>query len=843
MDYDEWTPLGRGDPLKNDPTFDYVPPVLDRVQYWLDSHTTEPSVKRDILVLGVTAKKTSPKIPEQFLKFVDGPKFNRNPEQQYRNEHILNRNDYTGSSGAEPPKIMRNTNFRNGMVDYRNHNRIQNIPASYYPSPFYNQKPKPYTMMLPPPVVPKPVDAAQPTYTPQKDKMAYAEQNQQFSTQTEEGPVQTERHPYNKPPMASYPQPRPPLRTMQSSLKPPSSKNQISQGETINSVFTPPAQTTRQKFQSVTTPSVSFEKSNLVYQSTQTVSGAWLANGGIPSESNQVTWQTPAKGQDHYDVTDSQAAASSSHEVVIGQNAKIIVDGENADNEEVVVGKKELSPQENFIAPTAAPSTDVVQSSMFSTAENDSGEIVVGQPSSLSSEMQMHIVVANTGPANTGLGNQKPKEPIAVIMPTNYMDKLNVTVGDSKNESENFTRDNNPNTMTSVIEQTIQISNSIPPPNSITDSPIPMPQMNYANQMNQINPMKPMNPVKPMNLMNQMNRMNQINQMNHMPQMNPMNTMNQVPHHMHQMNQIPTGSAFPVPNAQPLIQQNPNPEHMLMSHMPNTGMRHPPGGILSMPQQMFNGQPGHVMQQQQQQQQRPSTVERNPPVYSIPHPVQTPTTLRTEIPRDHPYYMQQVSNGVAPNIPFLPTPAAPVSKPETATSSLDLVTDYIKNQSPLAHLLNNEMNKARPPAMFTTTTTVSSLTTDPIFSHYKQPAKPIRGPMYLIIQGHSKVKTYKPSVNRHGVPVENNEIQEASTERPSKLEQLINENTRSRNLDKNVEKNLAAVEDERPRKNRLEQENLLSLVESNFSGFTVRPATGVEEERQSNSVTSTEVNN
>lgn len=34
MDFDEWTPLGRGDPLKNDPTFDYLPPVLDKVLYW-----------------------------------------------------------------------------------------------------------------------------------------------------------------------------------------------------------------------------------------------------------------------------------------------------------------------------------------------------------------------------------------------------------------------------------------------------------------------------------------------------------------------------------------------------------------------------------------------------------------------------------------------------------------------------------------------------------------------------------------------------------------------------------------------------------------------------------------
>lgn len=34
MDFEEWTPLGRGDPLKNDPTFDYLPPVLDKVHYW-----------------------------------------------------------------------------------------------------------------------------------------------------------------------------------------------------------------------------------------------------------------------------------------------------------------------------------------------------------------------------------------------------------------------------------------------------------------------------------------------------------------------------------------------------------------------------------------------------------------------------------------------------------------------------------------------------------------------------------------------------------------------------------------------------------------------------------------
>lgn len=139
MDYEQWKPLGRGDPLKNDPTYDYVPPVLERVHYWIDPALRKPDPeimgenshqKTEILVLGVTSKKPSgsPSITDRrdnydpFLKFVEGPKFNR--------PH------YT-------------------------------LPASYYPSPFYSNKNKlperpgfsskgeqrvPYTMLVPPPV-------------------------------------------------------------------------------------------------------------------------------------------------------------------------------------------------------------------------------------------------------------------------------------------------------------------------------------------------------------------------------------------------------------------------------------------------------------------------------------------------------------------------------------------------------------------------------------------------------------------------------------------------------------------------------------------------------------------
>lgn len=41
-----------------------------------------------------------------------------------------------------------------------------------------------------------------------------------------------------------------------------------------------------------------------------------------------------------------------------------------------------------------------------------------------------------------------------------------------------------------------------------------------------------------------------------------------------------------------------------------------------------------------------------------------------------------------------------------------------------------------------TTVAPITMTTDELFSHYKQPARPLNGPMYLIIQGHSRVKTY-----------------------------------------------------------------------------------------------------
>lgn len=66
----EWRPVGHSDPLKNEPTFDYSPPVLDRVRYWSDQGTTngQPGVvkeKKEILLLGVPSKHTVYSHPNQ----------------------------------------------------------------------------------------------------------------------------------------------------------------------------------------------------------------------------------------------------------------------------------------------------------------------------------------------------------------------------------------------------------------------------------------------------------------------------------------------------------------------------------------------------------------------------------------------------------------------------------------------------------------------------------------------------------------------------------------------------------------------------------------------------------
>ncbi|XP_029175226.1 flocculation protein FLO11 [Nylanderia fulva] len=805
MDYDEWTPLGRGDPLKNNPTFDYVPPVLDRVQYWLDSHqqhTTEPSSKRDILVLGVTAKKTSPKIPEQFLKFVDGPKFTRVGGQ----DPTIYRNDFTGSSGAEPPKILRTTSFRNGLlVDYRNQNRLQS-PANYYPNPYYSQKIKPYTMMMPPPIQKIETSTGFNVGASRDKIIGYADAPQSFNTQTEEGPVHQDAQYYGH--YSPAPSPRP-----YSTSKAPPSKV-----ETIKSVYIPPAsQSTKSKYEATTAPSVSFEKSNLIYQSTQTLSGGWLGNNeptssstpGLPLEVNQLLWQTTDYSKDHYE--DHHAAASSNHEVVVGQNANIIVDGSNNENEEVVVGQKEVSTEATSSSTSSSTSESDAQTFTVSTTV-DSTEREEETATDMQSSSKMHIVVANSPSTIVDLETHKAKkDPVAVVVPTNYIEK-----NSSSESATTLHAWENPAT-SEMTKTTYQASKSQVKPMKTTVTISTEDQTSASSVPNRI--------ISPSQL-----------------------TPHQFPHSFSHLPVSLNNYNFPdsptFPSAKHPQMNYPMLHLMGMYPTLRPHLSPPMARLQAIKEIMANMEQDH----QQPPQSFPVTITSPP---SIINAQTTGSDERSSVMTiDHrPSRLSAtVVNSMTTSPPFTPT----ISSTAEYTPTMNHRQESTRpNQSPLVKILNAEeitrMSTTFAPSSTIPprTTMAPSLTTDPIFSHYKQPVKPIRGPMYLIIQGHSKVKTYKPTINKHGVPVENNEIVESATERQlSKLEQLIRENTKNGAVDLAAEKKKLEEERARAQEKRVsshQEDSLMSLVESGLSGFTVSPSME-DERRASNSVASIEIN-
>ncbi|XP_034949567.1 probable serine/threonine-protein kinase nek3 [Chelonus insularis] len=626
MDYDEWTPLGRGDPLKNDPTFDYVPPVLDRVQYWLDSQssTEASSSKRDILVLGVTAKKTSPKIPEHFFKFIDAPKFNKN---QHESSNF--RKDFTGSTGAEPPKIVRVTKFRGGNsaspLDLRSQNRIQSIPASYYASPYYGEKMKHFTMMVPPPMMNQAI-------------------NHQFGGQTEETPISLLRPEINREHSNSHPL--------------------ISQGIS--------------KDVEQSTTSVTFDKSNLVYQSTQTFDSWTAANS---NHNPSILWnENNHKSIEHDE--DHQIAGSVNHEVVVSQNANIIVD-ESEENEQVVLGKKETIYTPIF---------------NHSDLNNNNKQLE-------SDDEKMHIVLPNMPPANDEVNN---KTMVTVIMPTNYPSSSNQSK--TSNRSEVISTTPVPLNISMPTRMPIWKPPSKAPPQALSKRPGMLMIPNNNNNIHRPVQKPPHVPSSP-------------------PEMIMMHSMT--------MNRMPSASIQPMfPSLSP----------------PSTSSVFSPPASFHRPENMIDMI-------------RPTTS------------VHSPLAMLLD--------------------------AENIEKMTTAHSSsmrLDLPSSTSAPQASIT------------PSSIKTTS-------DPTFPHVKQSSKPNYSPMYLIIQGHSKVKTYKPTVNKYGVPVENNAIVETTTSRPiSKFEQFVNDNTRVVPTEKTITKNNHEV---KAKEKRVGHDSLLSFVESGLSAFTV----------------------
>lgn len=223
----------------------------------------------------------------------------------------------------------------------------------------------------------------------------------------------------------------------------------------------------------------------------------------------------------------------------------------------------------------------------------------------------------------------------------------------------------------------------------------------------------------------------------------------------------------------------------------------------------------------------------------LPGPL--PSEINNNLNNNNIRFENSVPSTTAPDrrAPWLQTLLQKEVQP-VSTSPVEVVMSYSPtifethstqvNEQTVASL----QNKAIKPypiyetSTFFTPTTLPpvTMTTDEIFSHYKQPLEPLSGPMYLIIQGHSKVKTYGQQneniTARHApklVPI-------VATKDPV-ITHVVNKD------DTGIAMNIPHVFE----KNTIEKENktsssamdsLLSLLDTSFSGFFLGDRNGSE---------------
>ena len=159
MEYDEWTPLGRGDPLKNDPTYDYVPPVLERVHYWIEPSSLTPDPP--IATVGHASKapeisRASYKKPDHahreidhspadsrkdiydpfFLKFVEGPIFStqhRNQQHFYHHHYLRRPSSAASQESNNPAYIQRTHHYISPYHSYQQKSHQKQRPHENHP--------------------------------------------------------------------------------------------------------------------------------------------------------------------------------------------------------------------------------------------------------------------------------------------------------------------------------------------------------------------------------------------------------------------------------------------------------------------------------------------------------------------------------------------------------------------------------------------------------------------------------------------------------------------------------------------------------------------------------------
>lgn len=164
MDYNQWKPLGRGDPLKNDPTFDYVPPVLDQVHYWMEpesksANNVSGGKKSEILILGVASKKPA-KSPNYQPSAIDRKDTAYEPFQKFHQ-------DKNSASYYTPNQRIARPNFFPSMTS-------QVIPLMSLAKQVLDrtlfskvsESRMPYTVLMPPPMYTNSGDSSNSVTTP-----------------------------------------------------------------------------------------------------------------------------------------------------------------------------------------------------------------------------------------------------------------------------------------------------------------------------------------------------------------------------------------------------------------------------------------------------------------------------------------------------------------------------------------------------------------------------------------------------------------------------------------------------------------------------------------------------
>ncbi|XP_073822214.1 uncharacterized protein [Musca autumnalis] len=161
MDYNnnEWRPVGRGDPLKNDPTFDYSPPTLDRVRYWADpDKDKEKSEDVATNVIDAKLKKANPGKNEILLLGVTGDRI-RGPAAPGQ-QHV----GHAQAGHGGQMHVMKNAKGETPLLQPK----YTSVRRSYYS----HQLP---THLMPPPMQPM---------VPQQQQMTQQSQAQQTPGQS-----------------------------------------------------------------------------------------------------------------------------------------------------------------------------------------------------------------------------------------------------------------------------------------------------------------------------------------------------------------------------------------------------------------------------------------------------------------------------------------------------------------------------------------------------------------------------------------------------------------------------------------------------------------------------------